>query len=85
MPDSKSNNDDFIDLVPELDDASEPDPAAVRGDVPDFVDLVHDVSSDDLSQGDFTVTVNKTGDVVWSIDIECQCGKKTRILLEYDE
>ncbi|NVM04780.1 MAG: hypothetical protein HWN67_20840 [Candidatus Helarchaeota archaeon] len=31
------------------------------------------------------INVNRTGDIIESIDIECECGNKTKIMIEYDK
>ena len=83
VQDSPQNNDDFVDLVSGPEGLPQVEPGAEDEDRTEFSDMVRESSSEDLTHGDFTVTVNKSGDAVESIDVTCQCGKKTRILLDY--
>ena len=31
------------------------------------------------------VSVNRNGDIIESIDIECECGRTTKIIIEYEQ
>jgi len=49
----------------------------------EFVPLMP-ISRDIETHGEeIKIKVNRNGDVIESIDVECECGKKTQILFDY--
>ena len=38
----------------------------------------------DVVGENMTITVNKEGDTIKSLDIECHCGRKSRLIFDYE-
>lgn len=49
----------------------------------DFIPLI----TEDFKQENqkIKVKVNRNGDIIESIDLECECGNKLRIIIDYNE
>ena len=52
------------------------------GDEDNFVPLI--VEKIEGKNKKMNIKVNRTGDIIESIDIECECGNKSRIIIDYN-
>ncbi len=50
-----------------------------------FLPLIDSEIHTDITGENMKITVNKENETIKSIDIECRCGCKSRVIFEYEE
>ncbi len=80
-------NDDFQDILifsSSGDKEEKPLESINKDDHKVYGDADEEFDSDSMQSDDFIVKVNRNNDVIQSFDIGCSCGKKIRIVIDYD-
>lgn len=92
MPSTKAQDEGFIDFISYIEENGDAKKVEQFGSKQiqmkrleqSFIPLVDTMDHSDIVGENMKLVVNKEGDTIISIDIECGCGRKSRLVFEYE-
>lgn len=92
MPSTKTQDEGFIDFISYIEENGDAKKVEQLGSKQiqmkrleqSFIPLLDTMDHSDIVGENMKLVVNKEGDTIISIDIECGCGRKSRLVFEYE-